>query len=124
WIHNTLLKRKFSYMAQRYVECKTRDGEPFDIRAHMQKDAEGKWAITKFYPRIGNKHSILSNISRGGRTDNLRTFLFEEFGNKIGENYDKELRKLSLDLTNYLDSIHNFSLDKLGLDIAIDNNER
>jgi len=124
WIHNTLLKRKFSYMAQRYVECKTRDGEPFDIRAHMQKDAEGKWAITKIYPRIGNKHSILSNISRGGRTDNLRTFLFEEFGNKIGENYDKELRKLSLDLTNYLDRIHNFSLDELGLDLAIDNNGR
>ncbi|WHY82231.1 YheC/YheD family protein [Siminovitchia fortis] len=122
WIQTTLLK--FSYMIQRYVECKTKDGEPFDIRAHMQKDKKGKWQITRIYPRIGSKHSILSNISRGGRTEELKTLLVKEFGDAKGRNYDKELRKLSLELTEYLDRIHNFSLDELGLDLAIDKTGR
>lgn len=75
WITDILLLRKFSYLIQRYVECKTRDGEPFDIRSHMQKDKNGNWCITRIYPRIGSKHSILSNISKGGRTEHLNNFL-------------------------------------------------
>lgn len=124
WIESKILNKKFSYMIQRYIECHTKDREPFDIRAHMQKDGKGNWIITKIYPRIGSKHSILSNISRGGRTENLKTFLIEEFGSNTGENHNKELRKLSLDLSKYLDRIHNFSLDEIGLDLAIDNTGR
>src|SRR5699024_8269226 len=124
WIQEKLISRKFSYMIQRYVECKTADGEPFDIRAHMQKDKAGQWTITRIYPRIGSKQSILSNISRGGRTEDLKPFLVEEFGKMTGEENDKKLRELSIDLAEYLDRIHNFSLDELGLDLAIDNNNR
>src|SRR5699024_1455780 len=78
WLQTTIVRRKFSYMIQRYVECQTKAGEPFDIRAHMQKNKAGKWVITRIYPRIGSKHSILSNISRGGRTENLRALLTKE----------------------------------------------
>src|SRR5690625_691636 len=124
WIQTVLLNRKFSYMIQRYVECRTKNGEPYDIRAHMQKDSEGKWTTTKIYPRIGSKQSILSNISRGGRTEDLTSLLVDEFGHKKGHTYDKELRQLALELTEYLDRIHNFSLDELGLDLAIDQTGR
>lgn len=124
WIQTTLLRRKFSYMIQRYIECRTKDGEPFDIRAHTQKDREGKWTITKIYPRIGSKDSILTNISRGGRTEELKTFLVKEYGESIGDNYNKELHMLSLELSEHLDRLHNFSLDELGLDLAIDHNGR
>lgn len=124
WIQHVLLKRKFSYMIQRYVECQTKDGEPYDIRAHMQKDKHGKWTITKIYPRIGSKQSILSNISRGGRTEALDTLLVKEFGKDEGEKYNKDLQNLSMDLTKYLDRIHNFSLDEIGLDLAIDHSGR
>lgn len=124
WIQFTLLKVKFSYIIQRYVDCKTKNGEPFDIRAHMQKDNKGKWTITKMYPRIGSKQSILSNISRGGRTDELTAFLMEEYGENTGKKHYKKLQQLSLELTKYLDRIHNFSLDELGLDLAIDHTGR
>lgn len=124
WIRNTLLRKKFSYIIQRYVECKTKEGEPYDIRAHVQKNNEGKWVITKIYPRIGSKYSILSNISLGGRTKDLKTFLKKQFGNTTGKIYYEKLNKLSLELTEYLDRIHNFALDELGLDLAIDKNGR
>src|SRR5690625_6834114 len=90
----------------------------------MQKDSERKWTTTKIYPRIGSKQSILSNISRGGRTEDLTSLLVDEFGHKKGHTYDKELRQLALELTEYLDRIHNFSLDELGLDLAIDQTGR
>src|SRR5699024_2549750 len=33
WLQNTLLRQKFSYMVQRYIDCHTKDNEPYDIRA-------------------------------------------------------------------------------------------
>ncbi len=124
WIQSKILSKKFSYIIQKYIECQTRDGKPFDIRIHMQKDREGNWSITKQYPRIGSRQSILSNISRGGRTEELKPFLEKEYGSKKGENYYISISKLSIDLTKYLDRIHNFSLDEIGLDLAIDKNGR
>lgn len=120
WIKQVALRRKFSYMIQRYIEARTKEGEPFDIRAHMQKNGEGKWIITRIYPRIGAKQSILSNISRGGRTDELKNFLIEEYGYEKGKTYHRKLKELALDFTNYLDRVYNFSLDEIGLDLAID----
>lgn len=124
WIDNTLLKRKLSYMVQQYVSCRTKDREPYDIRAHMQKDRKGKWTITKIYPRIGNSKSILSNISKGGRTEELQDFLITQFSQYTGNDYYNKLRNLSVKLTEYLDRLHNFSLDELGLDLAIDETGR
>lgn len=124
WISNMLLARKFSYLIQQYVECRTNEGEPFDIRAHMQKDKNGKWGITKIYPRIGSKYSILSNISKGGRTEELNELLTKVYGESQGNDYLKQLQTLSMELTAYLDRIHNFSLDELGLDLAIDSSGR
>ncbi len=124
WIQNTLLHKKVNYMIQQYIDCHTIDKEPYDIRAHVQKDSKGTWQITKIYPRIGSKESILSNISRGGRTEDLLPFLTTQFGKQTGEQYNKELTDLSLDLTKYLDRIHNFSLHELGLDLAIDHTGR
>src|SRR5699024_521358 len=94
------------------------------IRAHMQKDRKGKWTITKIYPRIGNSKSILSNISKGGRTEELQDFLITQFSQHTGNDYYNKLRNLSVKLTEYLDRLHNFSLDELGLDLAIDETGR
>src|SRR5690606_23321958 len=81
WVYDVILKRKNTYMIQKYINARTKSNEPFDIRAHVQKDGEGKWQITKIYPRIGNKKSILSNISRGGRTEDIESFFESQFDN-------------------------------------------
>ncbi|MFS0750585.1 YheC/YheD family protein [Oceanobacillus sp. 1P07AA] len=123
WIQENILKTKNGFMIQRYIEARTIKGEPFDIRAHVQKNREGKWQITKIYPRIGNRKSILSNISRGGRTEDLKDFLINELNHK-GEQYEKELINLSLDLTQHIDKLYGLVLDELGLDLAIDRSGR
>ncbi|GIN70753.1 hypothetical protein J14TS2_12280 [Bacillus sp. J14TS2] len=123
WKRNVILKKKYSYLIQPYVECRTKNGEPYDIRAHVQKDGEGKWTLTKIYPRIGNEKSILSNISRGGRTEDINTFFEHEYG-RDGKRYEENIKKLAMDLTFHLDKLHGLALDELGLDIAIDNTGR
>lgn len=123
WVNKVILKEIGSYIIQKYVECRTKAGEPFDIRAHVQKNGEGKWVLTRIYPRIGNKKSILSNISRGGRTEELSKLLIDEFGTDGKKIYD-EIINLSMDLTIHIDKLHNFAFDELGLDIAIDKNRR
>src|SRR5690625_2157101 len=123
WINNTILNKKSGYMIQRYINCRTKDNEPYDIRAHVQKDGKGKWQLTRIYPRIGHRDSILSNISRGGRTEDLETLFTEQFGKK-GKQYVNDIQQLSMELTEHLDKIHGFALDELGLDLAIDQDGR
>ncbi|GAA4072371.1 YheC/YheD family protein [Amphibacillus indicireducens] len=123
WLESGTILKNNSYIIQRYVDARTRDSEPFDIRAHMQKDYEGKWVITRIYPRIGHQRSILSNISRGGRTQPLEEFLAKEFPDKKQEYHD-QLLTLSMGLTKHLDKLYNFALSEIGLDIAIDRDGR
>ncbi|MBP1971729.1 glutathione synthase/RimK-type ligase-like ATP-grasp enzyme [Virgibacillus natechei] len=123
WIREVILRKKNSYMVQRYIECRTKDEEPYDIRAHVQKDGEGKWQLTRIYPRIGHKKSILSNVSQGGRTEELGTLFANEFGDS-SKQYESDIRKLSMDLTWHVDKLYGLALDELGLDLAIDKNGR
>ncbi|NMA74828.1 MAG: hypothetical protein GX963_11865, partial [Bacteroidales bacterium] len=79
---------KDALIVQPYLECRTKFGEPYDFRIHIQRDGNGEWALTKIYPRIGNKRSILSNISRGGITTDIDYFLQLEYGDRAQEIYD------------------------------------
>lgn len=119
WIQAIIAVKNNDYMIQNYVEARTKNGEPFDVRAHMQKNSEGKWQITKIYPRIGHKKSILSNISQGGRTEEFEAFMNNEFDSK-GNLYSSELRKLAMDLTIHVDKLMDYSLNDLGIDLTID----
>lgn len=118
-----ILHEKGSYIIQRYIHTRTKMDEPYHIRAHVQKNGEGKWQLTHIYPRIGNKKSNLSNISTDGRIEDLHTFLEKKYGG-LGEKYEQDILKLSLDLAWHLDKLHGLSLDELGIDLAIDDNGR
>ncbi|MGN8647377.1 YheC/YheD family protein [Gracilibacillus sp. HCP3S3_G5_2] len=119
WLQNHIFEKDNLYMVQHFLKTSTIHGEPYDIRAHVQKNRYGQWQITKMYPRIGNKKSILSNISRGGRTEEIGKFLQDEFGSK-GVKIEQELQELSLDITKHLDKLYGSALEELGLDLAID----
>lgn len=123
WLESNHILKNSNYIVQQYINAKTKKSEPFDIRAHVQKNYEGKWVITNIYPRIGHSKSILSNISRGGRTQPLEEFLGDEFPD-VKQEYIEKLKTLSLDLTKHLDKLYNFSIEELGLDIAIDQDGR
>lgn len=122
WVSDFLIPEQF--ILQEFKEFKTRDGRPYDIRAHVQKDGEGMWTLTKIYPRIGTRKGILSNISRGGSTEELEEFLHRQFSKERANHYNEKLRTLSLEVAQAIDSVYNHSIDELGLDLAIDETGR
>lgn len=123
WLQKIILSQKGSYIIQRYIHTRTKNDEPYHIRAHVQKDMEGKWQLTHIYPRIGSKKSNLSNISTEGRVEDLLTFLTNEYGEQ-GKKHEQAILKLSMDLAWHLDKLHGLALDELGIDLAIDENGR
>ncbi|WP_096190268.1 YheC/YheD family protein [Evansella halocellulosilytica] len=118
-----LLDKNEKYMIQKYIQSVTKGKAPFDIRAHVQKNGKGEWELTKIYPRIGSKKSILSNISRGGKTDSFSRFLSKEYG-QYASAIEKQLIELTMDITWTTDKLYGSAIDELGLDLAIDTNHK
>src|SRR5699024_8326695 len=46
------LLKKGTFIVQKYIETRTIDGQPFDIRVHMMKDGNGEWSFVNNYPEL------------------------------------------------------------------------
>lgn len=115
--------REETYIAQPFINCKTKTGNAYDFRLHVQKDGEGKWVITAVYPRIGPSGSIISNINSGGATNYAEPFLKQEFGEEY-YNIKRYLEQFSLQLAESVDKIQSEyfyeTIDELGIDVGLD----
>lgn len=106
------------YLLQPYIASRTKYGNPFDIRIHARRGAEGKFYLFP-YPRVGgNPQGILSNLSAGGYTMPLNKFLVNEFGSDWQMLYDKII-DLGNTLPDYVQSTVNNRLSALGIDVGI-----
>ncbi|MFJ6208455.1 YheC/YheD family protein [Lysinibacillus sp. NPDC092081] len=121
-----LIRRQLStgtFIVQPYIQSKTKSGQIYDFRLHVQKNGEGKWVITTVYPRIAPNGSIIPNINNGGFTNYLDPFLEQEFKEDA---YDirRMLEHFSLSLARHLDEIQmeQFGevIDEIGIDIGLD----
>ncbi|MEY9977947.1 YheC/YheD family protein [Lysinibacillus sp. RC79] len=112
-----------TFIVQPYIQSKTKSGQIYDFRLHVQKNGEGKWVITTVYPRIAPNGSIIPNINNGGFTNYLDPFLEQEFKE---EAYDirRMLEHFSLSLARHLDEIQmeQFGevIDEIGIDVGLD----
>lgn len=105
------------YLIQPFIESKTKDGLPFDIRAHLNKNGDGVWVNTSIYARIGISNGIVSN---GAYISILNKFLKIEFGKKQYKSVKKKLEKFSLEFAHYFQNLYKDSFDEIGLDLALD----
>ena len=61
-------------MAIDVLKC---DGRPFDIRALVQRHADGDWHVTGVVARVGGRKSKVTNIHAGGSARKVREALAE-----------------------------------------------
>lgn len=115
--------REKKFLVQPFILCKTIEGLPFDLRIHVQKNGSGEWNTTLIYPRIGSKDGIVSNVSSGGYTGKIDSFLEREYGLE-GYDIKKTLEKFAIRFPHGFDDKYNSSLDELGIDIGIDENKK
>ncbi|PIC95359.1 alpha-L-glutamate ligase [Sporosarcina sp. P26b] len=111
------------YLVQPYILCRTKDGNPYDFRLHVQKDREGKWVIPIIFPRIGTMDRVTSNLSRGGSKGEFKSFLQREFDDEW-MNMKKTLEEFAEHFTNEFESTYDVEFDELGIDIGVDENNK
>ena len=105
------------YVVQPYIHSKTSDGCPFDVRIHARRGGDGKYKIF-YYPRIGDKNGIVSNIASGGYTMDVKTFMSREFG-KQSKFVMSELEKIGKSFPDWFQRFYDKEIIAMGLDIGI-----
>ncbi|MFK2824592.1 YheC/YheD family protein [Bacillus sp. B190/17] len=112
------------YLVQPFISCQIKTGHVYDFRLHVQKNGEGKWAITSIYPRIGKLGTITSNMGSGGYTAFLDHFLQAEF-DEDWYNIKRELEWFALNFPIHFESLYGEDyFDELGIDVGIDENRK
>lgn len=107
------------FLVQQAIDLIEFDNKKIDFRVIMQKDIKGNWICLGIIARLGQKESIVSNVSQGGTA-----LKFKELCSLIDIDCKKvysEIESLSISICNYLDKI-GLNCGNLGLDIGIDKN--
>ncbi|WP_245628034.1 YheC/YheD family protein [Shouchella shacheensis] len=107
------------YLLQKYIESKTKFGDPFDCRVHVQKNRKGKWEIAKIFVRMGLGQKVMSNVHQGGGISDPEPFLKSNFGERW-EEINQKLEELAVTLPYKIEELKRTPTMDLGFDVAID----
>lgn len=108
-----------SYIVQPYLELCGGDGKPFDVRALLQKDETGRWALSGAAARTGRAGSLTSNLHGGGTAEPAMKVLSAKFGTQEAERLLKRIHTISKRAAERLESEFG-RLAELGLDFGIE----
>ncbi len=111
-----------TYLAQVFVESKTKNGLSTHFRLHTQKGGEGEWNLTTIYPCMAQQ-GIVANISSGGYTMLFENFLKQEFDDEY-YNIKRYLEQFAIHFTKHFDRLYHNILDELGIDVGLDKNHK
>ncbi|WP_176762119.1 YheC/YheD family endospore coat-associated protein [Natronincola ferrireducens] len=118
-----LINNKFvmrDYLIQPYLELGNIDGNVFDIRIMMQKDAEAKWQCSGIECRVAGDGNQLTNISRGGKALTIEDTVNRAYRGKLNpEQVEKDIIAISKEFCNIMDG-NNGLFAEYGLDLAMD----
>ena len=116
-----IFKGSEKQLAQKYIPSRLPTGEPFDFRIHLQKNRNGQWTITYIVPRIGNKNSVITNLSRGSQMIKYDVFMSLYFGNRA-EDLQKTIDDFAMRFGDLFDALYPYKFDELGVDVGLDEN--
>jgi hypothetical protein len=112
-----------TYIMQPMLDLRVPSGEPFDVRALMQKNMNGRWTLTGIAARKGAPGSVTSNLHGGGIASPPQEVLALLFGEQRGNELLQELTKASFLIVARLEeSWGRFA--EIGLDFGIDRSGR
>jgi len=106
------------YLVQKYIVSRTRQGDPFDCRIHVEKNGNGKWQSAKNYIRIGIGQKVISNVNQGGGIADPISFLKANYDDKWKE-INEKLKKLAVTLPYKVEELRGTHIMSLGIDIGI-----
>jgi glutathione synthase/RimK-type ligase-like ATP-grasp enzyme len=107
------------FLIQPYLDLTTSSGEPFDIRALVQKNGDGRWSFTGAAARVGRPGGLTSNLHGGGAPRSGADVLEERFGREEAERVLRVVRRAALAIPPVLERGHGPLLE-LGIDFGVD----
>lgn len=109
------------YIVQQHIDLLTYENGVIDFRLVMQKDIHGKWICKTIVGRLGDKGSIISNLSSGARAmAALSLFKDVQYMHKEqAEKLEETIRETGLKICYALSNL-GINYGNLGLDIGID----
>lgn len=107
-------------VVQKFIESKTEQGSPFDIRIHVLKNAKAEWNIANIYPRLGKVGGVTSNLSGGGSTTSWITFFKDQFSDYEFALVNEEIRNFALLFADFFEEALQTPLNEIAIDIGID----
>ena len=121
------IRNKFAhgrYLIQQAIELIQYKGGVVDFRCIMQKDQSREWGCKAIIGRYGERDSVVSNISSGGRAfkiDKINKIALPLSAEKI-VHLDDEISVFALQVCRALDE-YGLNCGTLGLDIGVDKKE-
>lgn len=116
--------RKKRLLMSKFIQSRTRNGHPFDIRIDFERNHLGEWAIAQKYARIGFNNKITSNLSMGGGTSKLNKFLKAEYNLKNRKLIMNQIEEIVAVLPSIVEKMVDFDFNSIGLDLGIDNGSK
>ena len=109
------------YLIQQAIPLVQQDSRLIDFRCIMQKNQSCKWVCNAIIGRYGDKDSVVSNISSGGKALNAMDMLKDVL--RLSDHQSiyliRKMEVLALKICNTLDDF-GMNCGTLGLDIGID----
>jgi len=116
WLDSSRAGKKM--MIQPYLEL-SHHGRPFDIRALVQKNGQGRWSLTGCMVREGPAGSLTSNLHGGGKAYPVHPYLLERYGRNRTNALLETIRQAAARIPTLLEN-HFGRLAELGLDFGAD----
>lgn len=113
-----------SYIIQQGIQLVRYQGRPFDLRALVQKDGEGKWAVTGIGARVAGRDSITTHVPRGGSIEDPQKLLDSCFGSAVGGKLLDRAGKMCLRFAKQIERASGQTLGEMSLDLGIDQRRR
>ncbi|KIL36795.1 hypothetical protein SD71_05935 [Cohnella kolymensis] len=116
-LHKWIGKR--TYIMQPTLDLRGLAGEPFDLRALMQKNGRGHWVTTGIAARCGAPGTVTANLHGGGHAAPGNEVLSALFGEAHSADLMQDIQKFGLMMVNRLEQ--NFGrFAEIGLDFGVD----
>jgi glutathione synthase/RimK-type ligase-like ATP-grasp enzyme len=125
-LHRALLPRlrKQNYQIQQGLKLLTVQSRPIDFRALVQKNEQGKWAITSIVGRIASPQHFVSNVARGGSMSKVKVALAKSSLRAQTSSILHKLRQATLRIAQGIEQHIPSHFGELGIDLAVDRHSR
>lgn len=108
------------YIAQQGIVLATVKDRPFDLRALIQKNGQGKWEVTGIGARVAGDSSITTHVPRGGYIEDPERLLTSIFGRERTARVLAKVRETTLTLARQIERSSHHRLCEMSMDLGVD----